>query len=85
VYFVQGAAGAAQKLKDAISRKDFKTYNDADSLAAAARLPNGGDTKLAAIAVVKPSPPVVKLAAGYTSNKMGDMAGAWSPWPSCSR
>lgn len=76
IYFVRGAGAAAEKLKAAISKKDFKNYNEADSLAAAARLPNGGNSKLAAIAVVKPSQPVVKLIASYSGQKIADMIGA---------
>jgi len=55
VYLVQGSGTAAQALKTAISNNDFKTYDDSDSLKAVATLPNEGATKLAAIALIKPS------------------------------
>jgi len=54
VYLVRGSGTVARALKTAISNNDFKTYDDSDSLKAVATLPNGGATKLAAIALIKP-------------------------------
>lgn len=55
VYFVEGSGIAAATLKTAISRSDFVYYDDEKSLRVAATLPAGGTTKLAAVAIVKPS------------------------------
>ncbi|MDO8568872.1 MAG: hypothetical protein Q7R57_09200 [Dehalococcoidales bacterium] len=74
IYFVQDSGEAADKLKNAISKNDFKNFQDQQALAEVARLPNSAATKLAAIAVVKPSPALVKLVARYTDQKMSAMA-----------
>ena len=55
IYFVEGSGIAAETLKTSISENDFKYYDDEQSLRVAAVLPTGGDTKLAAVAIVKPS------------------------------
>ena len=55
IYFVEGSGIAAESLKRAISKNDFKYYDDQKSLKVVAALPDGGATKLAAVAIVKPS------------------------------
>jgi len=55
IYLVYGSGAAAEAVKTAISNNDFKPYDDSESLKAAATLPEGGTTKLAAIAFAKPS------------------------------
>lgn len=69
VYLVQGTGSAAEALKTAISRKDFKSYDDANALAAVARLPGGGQTKLGAVAVVKPSSEFVDFMSQITGGQ----------------
>ena len=55
VYLVYGSGAAAESLKAAISNNDFKPYDDNECLKAVATLPSGGETKLAVIALTKPS------------------------------
>ncbi len=73
IYFVQGSGPAADSLRTAISKNDFKRYQEQDSLGQVARLPSAGSTKLAAIAVVKPSKSVLKIAGTVTGQKTADM------------
>lgn len=73
VYFVQGTGPAADSLKNAISKNDFRVYPDKDSLAEVARLPSGGNTKLAAVAIVKPVKSVIQTVSALTSQKTADM------------
>ena len=63
IYLVQGSGLAAESLKAAISNNDFNYYDDSESLQAVAFLPSGGTTKLAAVAVAKPSKALVNLMA----------------------
>jgi hypothetical protein len=63
IYFVQGSGTAAETLKNAIANNDFKQYDDQQALEEVARLPDGGTTRLAAIGIVKPSQPLIKLIA----------------------
>ena len=55
IYLVLGSGSAAESLKRVISNKDFKYYDDSESLQIAATLPSSDTTKLAAIAIAKPS------------------------------
>lgn len=55
IYLVYGSGIAAESLRRAISNNDFKHYDDSECLNAAATLPSGGETKLAAITLAKPS------------------------------
>ncbi|MFC1974631.1 hypothetical protein ACFLVA_01295 [Chloroflexota bacterium] len=55
IYLVQGSGLAAESLKTTISNNDFKYYDDSESLQAVAFLPSEGTTKLAAVALAKPS------------------------------
>ena len=55
IYLVYGSGAAAESLKAAISNNDFKPYDDNECLKAVATLPGGGETKLAVIALTKPS------------------------------
>ena len=59
IFLVYGSGTAAESLKTAISNNDFKPYDDSESLKAAATLPSGGITKLAAIALARPSKALV--------------------------
>jgi len=61
IYLVHGSGTAAELLKTAISNNDFKYYDDSECLSAAARLPDGGTTRLAAIALAKPSESLIGL------------------------
>lgn len=67
IYFVQGSGIAAKTLKKAISNKDFKYYDDRESLQEAAALPDGRTAKLAAVAIAKPS----KALLGYITEGTG--------------
>ena len=55
IFVVQGSGTAAESLKRAIANNDFKYYDDSKGLRAVATLPDGGTTKLAGVAVAKPS------------------------------
>ena len=55
IFVVQGSGTAAESLKRAIANNDFKYYNDSKGLRAVATLPDGGATKLAGVAIAKPS------------------------------
>ena len=55
VFLVHGSGPAAKALKTAISNHDFKPYDDSEALRTAGTLPDGGTTKQAAIALVRPS------------------------------
>lgn len=61
IYLVRGSGTAASSLKTAISNKDFKLFDDAKLLKAAATLPDGGTTRLAAIALARPSKELLGL------------------------
>jgi len=55
IYLVYGSGAAAESLKAAVSNNDFKQYDDSEFLNLAAILPSGDNTKLAAVALAKPS------------------------------
>ena len=63
IYFVYGSGTAARSLIKAIEADDFKPYDDAEGLEAAAALPDTGD-KVAALALVKPSEQLISALAG---------------------
>lgn len=73
IYFVQGSGAPAEKLKSTIARNDFKYYNNESALAEVAQLPNSANTKMAAVAILKPSKPILKLIAKYSDRQTGDM------------
>lgn len=58
IYFVPGSGAVAQSLRRAIEADDFKPYDDAEGLEAAAALPATGG-KIAVLALAKPSPQLV--------------------------
>lgn len=55
IYLVQGSGTAAESLKRAISNNDFKYYDDIKALEAVDKLPGGGTTRLAGVAVARPT------------------------------
>ena len=63
IYFVQGSGVVADTFKSVISENDFKYYNDQPALLEVSLFPDGGTTKLAAVAICKPSQTLVKLIA----------------------
>jgi len=69
IYLVQGSGTAAESLKTAISNHDFKYYDDSEALEAVATLPSLGTTKLAAIALAKPSKALIGFIAKYAASK----------------
>ena len=54
IYLVHGSGKAAESLKRAISNNDFKYYDDIKALEAVDKLPGGGTTRLAGVAVARP-------------------------------
>jgi len=80
MYFVQGSGVVAEQLKTAISKNDFKYYNDQTALLEVAQLPNSGTTKLAAIAIVKPSKPLVNLVAKYSDSRTSSILDTLVTW-----
>ncbi len=63
IYFVQGSGIVAETMKAAISKNDFKYYDDENALQEVALLPDSGTTKLAAIGIVIPSGTLTELIA----------------------
>ena len=63
IYFVQGSGVASDTLKSAISTNDFKYYDDEEALTELSLFPDGGTTKLTAVAITRPSKTLVKLIA----------------------
>ena len=61
VYFVSGSSAAAESLKTAISKGDFKPFDDKKALKAVTILPSGETTKLTGIFITKPSEAVMNL------------------------
>ena len=61
IYFVQGSGTVAETMKTAISKDDFKHYDDQNVLPEVALLPDSGTTKLAAIGIVIPSETLMEL------------------------
>ena len=55
IYLVQGSGTAAESLKRAISNNDFKYYDDSKALEAVDKLPGGGATRRAGVAVARPN------------------------------
>ena len=55
IYLVYGSGTAAESLRKAITSNDFKRYDDSQGLSAVAALPDGDTTRLAGVAIVKPS------------------------------
>ncbi len=73
IYFVQGSGAASEKLRSTIARNDFKYYQDEKALTEVAQLPNSAGSKMAAVAMVKPSQPILKLLAKYGDRQTSDM------------
>jgi len=63
IYFVQGSGTVAETMKAAISKNNFKQYDDQNALLEVALLPDSGTTKLAAIGIVIPSETLTELIA----------------------
>jgi len=72
IYFVCGFGLAAESLKTAISNNDFKYYDDEESLNAAALLPDGSTTELAAVALAKPGKGLIDFIIKATNAKRPD-------------
>jgi len=73
IYLVQGSGTAAESLKTTISNNDFKYYDDSESLKAVALLPDGGTTKLAAVALVKPSDALIDFITKAANTEGSDL------------
>ncbi len=69
IYFVQGTGAHAETLRTAITNKDFKYYDDRRALAEVALLPDGGNTKRGAVAIVKSSDALLELIARNTDSQ----------------
>ncbi len=80
IYFVQGSGVAADILKSAISKNDFKYYDDREALKEVSLFPSGGTTKLAGIAIVKPSKTLVRLVARNVVPEASDIINALLMW-----
>ncbi|MBM3155251.1 MAG: hypothetical protein FJ008_07950 [Chloroflexi bacterium] len=74
LYLVSGSATAREPLKNAISRLDFKYFDDVELLRAASRLPNNTTDRPIAIGVIKPTVELVNyLARGATDEQTRQM------------
>lgn len=69
IYFVPGSGPVVEALKTAITNNDFKPYDDGEGLEAVAALPDGGSTRLAGVALVRPSQALLKLVAHDADEK----------------
>ena len=74
IYFVQGSGTTAETMKAAISKNNFKQYDDQNALPEVALLPDGGTTKLAAIGIVIPSETLTELIANNITPEYSGMA-----------
>jgi len=63
IYLVQGSSTAAESLKSAINSNDFKYYDDEKGLRAVSALPDGGSTRLAGVAIARPSKTLINYIA----------------------
>ncbi len=68
VFLVNGTGPAAATLRAALQNRKFKTYDDADGLTAAQGLPDGGDSKMVALALVRPSPALLRFVTESNDN-----------------
>jgi len=73
IYVVWGSSTAAESLKRAVTSNDFKYYDDEKGLRAVSTLPAGDTTRLAGVAVVKPSKTLIGYIARSTDNKELEM------------
>jgi hypothetical protein len=61
IYVVRGAGGPAEKLENAISKNNFKRYNDQKALAELSRMPYTDSARPAAVGIIKPTKAAVDL------------------------
>ncbi|MFC2066345.1 hypothetical protein ACFLUO_04705 [Chloroflexota bacterium] len=80
IYFVQGSGVIAENLKAAISKNDFKYYDDQEALPEIALLPNSEATTLAVVGIVKPSEVLMKMIADNISPEYSDMINTLLTW-----
>ena len=80
IYFVQGSGTVAETLKTAISKNDFKYYDDQEALSEVTLLPDGGTTKLAAVCIVKPSKTLIKILVQNTEPGYSSMLNMLFTW-----
>jgi hypothetical protein len=73
IYFVAGLGTDAESLKSAITNNDFKYYDNRDVLYEVSLLPNGGATRLAAVAIGRPSQNLVELVAKEVDPDTSDL------------
>ena len=65
IYFLQGAGGPAESIKNAINNNNFKVYSDKVALAELSRMPSNSTAKPGIIGVVKPNKAAVNLLKQY--------------------
>lgn len=80
IYFVRGSGVIAEDMKAAISRNDFKYYDDQKALAEVALLPDSGTTKIAAVGIIIPSETLIKLIMNNIAPESSDMINSFVPW-----
>lgn len=73
IYFVYGTGAAEAAFKTAISSNDFKYYDNQQALYELSLFPDGGETRMAGVAIVEPSETVVKLLAKYAAPDASDL------------
>lgn len=73
IYFVAGSGAAAESLKTAISSNNFKYYKNSEALYEVSLLPNGGTTRLAGVAIARPSQTLVKLISNEVNPDTSDL------------
>jgi len=65
IYFVHGAGGPAESIKNAIDNNTFKKYDDKAALAELSLLPTGSTTRAGIVGIVKPSMAALDLVKRY--------------------
>ena len=73
IYFAAGSGTAAENLISTISNGNFRYYDNKDALYEVSMLPDGGTTRLAAVAIARPSQTLVKLISSQVNKDTSDL------------
>jgi hypothetical protein len=73
IYLVYGDGPAAESLKNALSGNKFKNYDNSRTLNALATMPDGGQTRLAGVALAEPTGEFLEFMANSVADKRLEM------------
>lgn len=73
IYFVHGEGSTADALQEVVANNDFKYYNNQDAIDDIAVFPDGGETRLVAVAVTEPNDTLAQLTARYVTPEFSDL------------